>query len=546
MSIDSRTRSVLTLNRFPALVPAGLVARRAVRGAAVWGAVFGVMTWSIVNEFATQYPTAADRARLVATMASDVGSRAIFGMPRQLDTVAGYEAYHVIAVFGIIGAVWGLLAGTRLLRGEEDAGRWEPLLAGQTTRRRATVAGLAGLGVGLFTFWAVSAAAIVAIGRTADPPFTVTASLFTAIVVVAAAGVFLAVGALCSQLAANRRQAAGWSAAVFGVVYLLRLIAYSGTSLRWLRWASPLGWIDELRPLTGSRPLLLMPILATITVLVAVTIVLAGRRDLGAGVLPAHDTAAPRTRFLNEPLGLAWRLNRRTTLGWVAGLALGGFVFGISTKSAETVWENSGGGVIQKLGGSNGGASYLGIVFLLIALCVGIAAAGQIAATREEEAEGYLDHLLARPVARLRWLASRFALSAVILTGLGVVGGLSAWIGAVSTGAQLSLPTLLAAGVNVVPTGVLVLGIGTLVHAAAPRLAVGVAYGVVAWSFLIEIVGASLGASRWLLDLSLLHHIARAPAESVRWDSAAILVVLGIVFAVIGAAVFARRDLAGA
>ncbi|HET6948982.1 MAG TPA: hypothetical protein VFI47_01300 [Acidimicrobiales bacterium] len=67
-----------------------------------------------------------------------------------------------------------------------------------------------------------------------------------------------------------------------------------------------------------------------------------------------------------------------------------------------------------------------------------------------------------------------------------------------------------------------------------------------AWSFLVEIIGASLGASRWLLDTSILHHIARAPAADVRWDSAAILVVLGLAAATAGASAFARRDLKGA
>jgi ABC-2 type transport system permease protein len=64
------------------------------------------------------------------------------------DPVAGYTAYHVIGVLGIIGAVWGLLAATRLLRGEEEAGRWELLLAGRTTRRRAAAAAIAGLASG--------------------------------------------------------------------------------------------------------------------------------------------------------------------------------------------------------------------------------------------------------------------------------------------------------------------------------------------------------------------------------------------------------------
>jgi ABC-2 type transport system permease protein len=59
------------------------------------------------------------------------------------------------------------------------------------------------------------------------------------------------------------------------------------------------------------------------------------------------------------------------------------------------------------------------------------------------------------------------------------------------------------------------------------------------------IIGAGIGASRWLLDTSVLHHIARAPAAPVQWDMAAILAGIGIA-ATAEAAAFARRDLAGA
>src|SRR6266542_2270856 len=104
-TINSRHRVVVA--RFAGLVPLGRVARQTIRGALTWGAAFGLITWAIVNEFTTEYPTAADRARLVETMASDVGTRAIFGPAHHLDTVAGYEAYHAIAIFGVIGAVWG-------------------------------------------------------------------------------------------------------------------------------------------------------------------------------------------------------------------------------------------------------------------------------------------------------------------------------------------------------------------------------------------------------------------------------------------------------
>ena len=96
------------------------------------------------------------------------------------------------------------------------------------------------------------------------------------------------------------------------------------------------------------------------------------------------------------------------------------------------------------------------------------------------------------------------------------------------------------------PAGIFVLGIGTLAHGVAPRLAGPVAYGIVVWSFLLEIIGAGIGASHWLLDLSVLHHISRAPATEVRLDSAAILLTLGLVAAAAGAVAFNHRDLKGA
>ena len=528
----------------PGLVPTRVVARRVLRGALIWGAVFGLITWVEVSSFAKEYPTLDDRARAAATYGSNVGLQAIFGPVRHIGTVAGYTAFHMI-VAGLIGAVWGLLTATRFVRGEEEAGRWEPLLGGATTRRRATAGAVAGLGIGLLTLWVVAATITVVVGRTADAGFSVSASVFATVAMAAGAAIFLAVGAVCSELAATRRQAAALAAGAFGVAYLLRIVAYSSSSFRWVRWVTPLGWIDELRPLTASNPMPLIPIIGTIAVLVALTIFLAGRRDVGAGVLPANDTAQPRTRLLNSPLGLASRLDRRTVLGWIAGIGAGGIVMGLITKSTAVAWANQNGGFLQRLGGASGGLLYLGIVFLVIVLLVATAAAGQVVATREEEEDGHVDHLLARSVRRVSWLGGHVVLSAAALVLLGVVAGFSTWVGAAATGAGLSLPTLLAAGLNVVPVAVMVLGIGTLVHGIAPRLAGGVAYGLVVWSFFVEVVGASVGASHWLLDTSLFHHIARAPASSVRWDSAVVLTAIAIAAAAVGVWRFARRDLAG-
>lgn len=397
----------------------------------------------------------------------------------------------------------------------------------------------------MLILWAATAAVTIAVSHSYGAHFSVTGSLFLAFAAVAATAMFAAVGALCSQLAASRRQAAGMAAALLGVAYLIRVIAYADMKLMWLRWASPLGWVDELRPLTGSRLLPLLPIGGTIAALAAASIILACRRDLGQACCPPA-TPRSRTRLLTGSFGLACRLGRRGAVGWVIGLAGGGLVFGLTVKGTERIWASQSGGVMQKLGGTAGGAVYLGLAFLIVALVIALAAAGQVAATRDEEAEGYLDHLLARSVGRLPWLVGRFAVSVAVLVTASLAAGLSTWAGAAATGAGLSFGALLGAGVNVIPVGVLVLGIGTLAFGLAPRFAAAAAYGVVAWSLLVEIIGAAIGVDHWLLDTSVLNHITRAPAVSPRWDMAAIVVATGIAAALAGAAVFARRDVKGA
>jgi ABC-2 type transport system permease protein len=59
-------------------------------------------------------------------------------------------------------------------------------------------------------------------------------------------------------------------------------------------------------------------------------------------------------------------------------------------------------------------------------------AAGQVTATRAEEAEGRLDNLLVRPVSRWSWLAGRVALATAALVAAGLLAGLFAWAGAAS------------------------------------------------------------------------------------------------------------------
>jgi ABC-2 type transport system permease protein len=530
-------------------VVAGLVARRAARPGALWGLGFGAVIVLSVSGYATAFSSAASRAHLETSLGSSPALQALLGPARRIGTVGGYTAWRGLGLVMLVGAVWAILAATRLVRGEEEAGRWEILLAGQTTRRHAAAQALVGLATGWAALLATTAVVVVAVGQTSDARFSVSASVFFAVALVASAGVFLAAGAFASQLASTRRQAVIMVAGAFGVAFVVRMVAASVSGLGWLRWASPLGWIDGLHPLTGSQPLALLPLAALTGVLAWATVHLAGIRDLGVGAFPDHERTTPRTRLLGGPSGLAVRLNRPVALGWLVGFGGMGLLMGLVAKAAadSIAQSKSLQLALARAGVHTGGAqAYLGFAFVFIAILGALLAAGQVGATREEEADGHLDNLLARPVSRTRWLAGRVGVAAVLIVTVSLAAGVLAYLGAASQASGVSLARMLEAGFNVIPPALFVLGIGTLIYGATPRLASIVTYGLVAWSFLLELVGATIRLNHWLLDTSVLGHIAAVPAANPNWTSAALLLAAGVTAAGLGAVLLERRDLASA
>ena len=149
---------------------------------------------------------------------------------------------------------------------------------------------------------------------------------------------------------------------------------------------------------------------------------------------------------------------------------------------------------------------------------------------------------LMRPVA-LGWLfAGRLGLSCLLLITAGLLAGIGAWAGAASQHSGVRFWSLLTAGLNVVPPGLFLLGLGALVLGAWPRRTSTVVYGYLAWSFLIEFAGGVVHTSHWLLDTSVFFHMVPAPATSPDWSSMAVITGLGILGAVLGGILLCRRD----
>lgn len=128
--------------RFPVFVHA---ARRTLRSGLLWGAVFGLVVASSALSYTRIYATPAERDQLERAFGANHATAPLFGPAPALETVGGFVVFKSLMAIMILGALWGLLTSTRLLRGEEDAGRWDLLASGRASSRPATAQVLAAL-----------------------------------------------------------------------------------------------------------------------------------------------------------------------------------------------------------------------------------------------------------------------------------------------------------------------------------------------------------------------------------------------------------------
>jgi ABC-2 type transport system permease protein len=524
-----------------------IVTKHTVKSAGLFGLIVGIYIYIKAESFLTTYATETSRHKLASSLGSNVGIEALLGVAHKIETVGGYAAWNFLCLVAAAGAVWGLLIATKMFRGEEDSGRWELFLSGLTTSRKAATNAIMGLISGLVVMYVFISAFALLIGRLHGSNLTTSACLFFSLSLITGALEFIAVGVIASQLMAVKSRAAGLSAMVFGVFYMIRLVADT-TNAHWLLNFSPLGWIEKLQPLYDSQAIWLVPIGLFSATLFGLAIYLAGKRDVGESIFADKDVSKPRTMLLKSPIGLAFRINRAVTLAWVGAIAFAGFVYGLLAKTAAQAISQSTKTekIIHRLAlGGGAVASFMGITFFLIMLLLMYYSISAVGRMREDEAKGYLDNLFVRPISRMRWLLGRLIIIFGSILSAGILGGVAAWIGEASQHGGVSFRTVFLACLNAIVPAVLVVGTCIFALGIKPRLTIVMGYIVIGWSFIVAMLSSGLNLNHWLLDSSILHQVAFAPAVAVNWTSDSIILMIGVVLLTIGALVFNKRDLQG-
>ncbi|MGN6575317.1 MAG: ABC transporter permease [Nocardioides sp.] len=501
----------------------------------VWIGSILAITYASAEAVANTYNTPTEIASYAENLGNSPATIAMAGPPVALEQIGGILVYETSLTALLGTALMAAFTVVRHTRGEEEEGRTELLVSTVVGRHAGAAAAVLVAGVASVLVGLGVSGSMLGVGMAPHAAWLYGAA-------VAALGlVFASVAGVAAQLMSHGRSATGLVLAVLALSFLLRAVGDVQESA-W-SWLSPMGWSQQVRVLDENRwwPLLLS--VGLTVVLLAATVVLATRRDVGSGIVPARPGPENAAAGLSSPLALAWRLQRGSVLAWAVGLFALGALFGSLSQEMQNMvrdnptlaqyFEVTGGSVTDALFGSALLFNGLGAAAFAVASALRI---------RHAETAGTLEPVLATGVSRTRALLEPLVVTVVgsaVMLVVGAVGAALAW--ATQSGEFGPAVRLVGLALVYAPGVLALVGLAVALTGLFPRLA-PVAWAGVAISFVIGWLGGLLDLPGWVNGLSPFDHLPLVPVEDL---SVTPLVVLSLVAVALGAAGlwgFRRRD----
>jgi ABC-2 type transport system permease protein len=504
----------------------------------VWALALVALTVGTVGQVRDLYPTRADLAAYAATVSDNAAVIAFSGPTYALDTLGGRVAFEMSGQVALAIGLMALLAMSRHTRAEEESGRAELLRSTALGRHAALAAAL----IVVAGTSALIGALITVTLLAYDLPVAGSIALGTALASVGV--VFAAVAAVTAQVSERSRAASGLALAVLGAAFVARIIGDVGSGTA--SWLSPIGWAQGMRAFAGERwwPLLLA--LGSTVGFVAVAVVLANHRDLGAGLVQSRPGPANASPALGRPVGFAWRLQRGTIAAWSIGVLLFGAAMGSVANSAdELIGDNPDmRDYLAAAGVTNLVDAFLATILLVLALTAGGFAVQSAARLRTEETAGRAESVLATPLPRWRWAGANLTVTLVGTTIVLASAGLGVGAAhAMQAGDAGQIPRLAAAALAYLPAVMVLVGVTVLLFGFFPR-ATAAGWAAVVVAVVVGIFGSVLQLPDWVTALSPLDHVSSVPAVAISLVPLVALASIALAATVVGVIGFRLRDVA--
>ncbi len=527
-----------------------------------WGVGMGLATFEVQATVGSLVSTPAARATLVSLASSFAWN----ADPVAVDTVGGYATWKV-GIFFLLVAIWPLMAGSRLLRGEEERGSLDVLLSLPRGRARVALEKLAAVWTALLLMGLLIALITFAGGKSFNADYSLGDALLFGLNLVLICGVFGSIALLVSQFTQERGTAAGVTGGLLLVFIVLDMIHRVIPGTEWLSRLSPVYYYNLSKPLVpsyGTNPGALLVLLGLSVLLSGAALWLFVRRDVGATVaLPSFLRLPERTVRPEQALPVnAWSLRSVyarslakmafPTFWWTLGIA--GFAAWmvvvvkqiegqLKTLAASSSFLKD---LITKVGGGdvNFNANLLSALFVLLPLLLMAFAVTQANRWAADEEEGRQELVLATPQPRLTVLLARFGALTTATVIIGVLTLAATALASAASGLALDGGNLAAATLSIIPLGLLMAALGYL-FSGWLRTAIDtglLSFLLVIW-FFISFVGPGLNWPDTTLRLSVFYYYGTPLLHGLPTGDTLGVLAVGVVALALASARFVRKDI---
>lgn len=500
--------------------------------------LFGLLQFSTAASIAAAFGDSTQVAQLRAGAGSSTAFIFLLGPMPTDDGQAALSFWRaglfLIAALGVCAA----MATVRHTRKEEESERTELVLAGAVGAWAPLVAAT----VTVLILVTASAAA-VAVVIAAYGGGTAAVAVFAQCSAMGAAAIGIAL--LAAEVAASGHSANLTASSVVVGGYLLRGVADAVPTANWLRWCTPMGWIEAVDPFGATR---WWPIAAALG-LFAAGAAAAGavrlRRDLGAGLVPPRAGRAQARLGWSLP-AVVGRLTTTTVASWAGGLAVYALVVGTLAKQVESLAADN--DLVRSVIVAGGGGTltdmYLGTMMGILAVAAAGAGVAVVVAMRAHEKAGRTALLLSTPVSRRRHFLTWAGAALSAMMAALAAAAVAVVVGAGLSGAGWSdvAATVFSAAAVALPAAVLTVTIALAAYGWRAGAA-SLGWLVLLAFFALGPFAELLGIPDWLRELSPFTHVPSTPVPAGAWLPLTVTAVLAALVTAAGTAVFARRDL---
>jgi ABC-2 type transport system permease protein len=524
-----------------------------------------ILGWGIVLGLLMTAGLAAATPALRDAYASIAQGLRFLGDPVAMQTPEGYATTRYLELFvPLLLSIWAILAGARMLRGEEERGTMDVILATPQPRTRVILEKLLALVLALLLVALLMTLGTIAGESRADTQVNVGRAFLTALNVSLLAFFFATVALLISQFTSSRGAAVGLTS---GLMVLAILLDGTGRTVSgtWVQYLSPFYYYNLNRPLIPSfnyAPAAALLLLGLSLLFVATSVALFARRDSGRpafawqrnhtndkqqverSLKKAERDVSVRSISLRALSAQAW-----ISFWWLFGIVAWSVFLVLLIPSAQeplqkALAQSPNLAKIYSASVIGTNAGYLSVLVFGLGIVLVVIFAMTLALTWAGDLEnGRLELLLGTPTSRQRMLLERFGAVLPMVLLASVFTWLAIIIAAQIANLSIDQGHVIVASFSMLPPALIIVG---LVYALAGRLRYSAVLGIVtayiALTFLAEFLKSLLNLPDWLLSLSIFHQYGNPMTDGMNWGAFIGMTGVALVLLLIGLVQFRNID----